>query len=129
MLRLVITVRGREVAIVVHRYDNGARGDCAERRLEIAMVNCVVADVAVEPGPELRKQVVRIASEEKWLPERRHMLQVVPRSERPIGLGAVEGLRSTPSCIDRRESLKPVDRRAIIETVREYGIKFERAAQ
>ena len=61
-----------QILIAGHQQGLGANaGQCFRK---IATVNRIRADVAVLPGPELRKQIRRIASCVVRLPERREVI-------------------------------------------------------
>src|SRR4029077_700196 len=74
--------------------------DCTERRLEVALVQFVVADIAVLPGPEHRQQIVGILRQEETFPEcDQEILKRGVAHRLEIEFLAVERLRKSPARI------------------------------
>src|SRR5882724_4923266 len=59
MGNLELAVFGRKVQVGLTRHDIGLGLDGTEGRLEVALVELVVADIAVLPGPEHGQEIVR----------------------------------------------------------------------
>src|SRR6185312_15099645 len=55
MCHFELAILRRKIQISLARHDIGPRLDCAECRLEVAVVEFVVADIAVLPGPKHRQ--------------------------------------------------------------------------
>ncbi len=108
MRDLELAVFRRKIQIGLARHDIGFGLDGAERRLEVAVVKLVVADVPVLPGPEHGQQVVWILRQEEPFPERHQKVFKRGVAQRlDIQLLAIERLRETPAGIDPRRRAQP----------------------
>src|ERR1700722_16836507 len=129
VLGLIFGIDRREVSIGIDWQDDGPRLYGLERRLKVTLVERIIADVPLLPGPQLRKQVVGVAALEEWLPEILDKLLMVVCREGAVGAGSVKRFRHAPPCIDRRESAQPPYRRPFVEAVLKAGVELQRPTQ
>src|SRR5215475_2060116 len=62
---LELAILRRKIQISLARHDIGPRLDCAECRLEVAVLESVVADIAVLPNPVHGQQIVWVLPQEE----------------------------------------------------------------
>ena len=109
VLGIKLRILGREIPVKVHRQDDGACLDRAKGCQVISTIHRVVADVALFPSPELRKEVVRVAFLKDLFPEIGNEFFVVMRAEVGEGGFAVEWIGPAPPGIDRRKGTQSTD--------------------
>src|ERR1700730_6647103 len=108
MRNLELAIFRWKIQIGLARHDIGSGLDGAERRLEVAVVEFVVADVAILPGPEHGQQVVWILRQKKPFPERHQKILKRGKAQRlEIQFLAIERLRKAPAGIDPRRRAQP----------------------
>src|SRR6267378_1218202 len=98
---LELAILRRKIQIGLARHDIGPGLDRAERHLEVAVVELVVAYVAVLPGPEHGQQIVWILWQEEPFPERHQ--KIFKRGVAQyfdVQFLAIERLRKAPAGID-----------------------------
>src|SRR5579862_3738663 len=141
----------RKVEVRLTWHDVGFRLDRPQSRLEVALVELVVADIAVLPGPEHRQQVVGVLWKEKAFPERNeeilkrgiaHDLQIKPLAikglrKAPAGIDACGGAQAArwllvvpaflPGCVRRQRGLHALEENKIM--ARTFGRTAERRDQ